>query len=508
MSVVSRARQRADSLLRGRGVVAEALEQRLALVLDTLGPREDGDTGPVAAGPAARLAHRLTGAGGSELWLTRAVLTGALPLAEDVLADRRRERLDGPDAVVEPLVRSVLGWLSPDRVRSAQVEVLVGGTTVDVHHTSQTHLATGIQRVARETARVWDRDRDVQLVGWSPMYTAMRRLDENERRTALHAAAPVRRGNGHPFQVLVPWQGRHVTLELATEPPRTSRMLALARWSRCTTGVIGFDCVPLTSAETVGPGMGGAFARQLAAVREMDRVATISEAAATEYRGWTRMLGGLGVPGPQVVPVPLPVVAHEPSPQATERVRVDLAVGELPMVLVVGSHEPRKNHLAVLHAAELLWRRGRRFSLTLVGGNSWGSEAFERRLDELARAGRPVVSVRGMPDDDLWAAYRAAHVVLFPSLNEGFGLPVAEALASGTPVVTSGYGSMAEIAAGGGAVTVDPRDDRSVADGLDRLLTDPELHARCVEAARARRPRGWDEYGTELWDVLTAGTDG
>ncbi len=113
-----------------------------------------------------------------------------------------------------------------------------------------------------------------------------------------------------------------------------------------------------------------------------------------------------------------------------------------------------------------------------------------------------------MPDDDLWAAYRAAHVVLFPSLNEGFGLPVAEALASGTPVVTSGYGSMAEIAAGGGALTVDPRDDRSVADGLDRLLQDPALHASLVEAARARQPRGWDEYAAELWDVLASGSRG
>ena len=117
------------------------------------------------------------------------------------------------------------------------------------------------------------------------------------------------------------------------------------------------------------------------------------------------------------------------------------------MVLCVGSHEPRKNHLAVLHAAELLWREGVAFSLVFVGGNAWRAERFVDQGRAAAGGGRPIVSVRALPDDLLWAAYRLAHCLIFPSLNEGFGLPVAEALASGTPVVTSEFGSMQEIAA-------------------------------------------------------------
>jgi glycosyltransferase involved in cell wall biosynthesis len=95
-------------------------------------------------------------------------------------------------------------------------------------------------------------------------------------------------------------------------------------------------------------------------------------------------------------------------------------------------------------------------------------------------------------------------VVLFPSLNEGFGLPVAEALASGTPVVTTRHGSTAEIAEGGGALLVDPRDDHDLADAVGRLLEQPDLHAELRRQAAARPQRTWDEYARDLWTVLVA----
>jgi glycosyltransferase involved in cell wall biosynthesis len=171
-------------------------------------------------------------------------------------------------------------------------------------------------------------------------------------------------------------------------------------------------------------------------------------------------------------------------------------------VLCVGTHEPRKNHLAVLHAAELLWRRGLRFSLAFIGGHSWNSQRFEAGVARLRGAGRPIELLTSVTDDSLWAAYRLSHCVLFPSLNEGFGLPVAEALACGTPVVTSDFGSMAEIAELGGAVLVDPRDDSSVAEGLARVLTDEVLYTRLRNEAAARPQRTWDDYARETWDLL------
>jgi glycosyltransferase involved in cell wall biosynthesis len=184
-----------------------------------------------------------------------------------------------------------------------------------------------------------------------------------------------------------------------------------------------------------------------------------------------------------------------------------MCVGTMPMVLVVGSHEPRKNHLAVLQAAELLWREGLRFSISFVGGNAWNSESFSQRLRELRDGGRPVQSISALSDSALWAAYRLAHVSVFPSLNEGFGLPVAESLASGTPVITAAFGSMREIAGNGGALLIDPRDDRDITDALRRLLTDDELHAELSAQTAQVERKSWDRYAAEIWDYLMTEDD-
>jgi glycosyltransferase involved in cell wall biosynthesis len=181
----------------------------------------------------------------------------------------------------------------------------------------------------------------------------------------------------------------------------------------------------------------------------------------------------------------------------------------VPMVLVVGSHEPRKNHLAVLHAAERLWRKGLWFNLVLVGAGAWGGSEYERVVTSLIRAGRPVQSIRGLPDRLLWAAYQLAHCTVFPSLNEGFGLPVAESLAAGTPVVTSGFGSTRDIVAPHGVplggLFVDPRVDDSLTDALQTMLTDPETYERLRAETSEHLTRTWDDYAEELWSFLVAG---
>ena len=490
-------------LERTRGDLHRHLSERMSTLLRALGrPIPAGGSTAVARAVETAMAE----ADARQVWLALAVLTGRLPTEEEVVETLRRLRLDGPrGALSAPLVR-VTWRLGPDAGRCGRVEVVTGAVTVDLHHTSETDLATGIQRVARETARRWDRDHDIELLGWTDDYRALRRLEPQAHARALRGSSGAKelRQAAEPAvpTVVVPWCSTHLTVELATETPRTTRMQALAHYSGNRTGVIGFDCVPLTTAETAGEGMGGAFARLLAAVRHMDRVATISEGAAVEYRGWRAMLVGTGHRGPDVVSVPLPVDADRASPQALAEARSRFGLGSLPVVLCVGSHEPRKNHLAVLHAAELLWREGLAYSLVFVGGNAWNSERFTQMFQGMRDGGRPVQSISALSDELLWAAYETASVVLFPSLNEGFGLPVAEALASGTPVITSGYGSMAEIAEHGGALLVDPRKDASIADALRRLLSEPELHAKLAAEARTRPERTWDTYADELWDYL------
>lgn len=484
------------------GYRAEVLRRRLAVLSAAL----SGD--PVADGASvadllAELERRLEKAEPTEMWLATAVLTASLPPAPDVLRAVRRCRLDGARSVLTGLLAA--GGFRRLRATSLpDVEVVSGQVLVDLEHTSRTELATGIQRVARMTASRWSRDHDVVLVGWNKDLSALRRLPPDEAARALTGSTqglgPA--ADSSPETVVVPWQATYVLPELAADRPRTLRLLALARFARSRTGVIGFDCVPISSAETTDVGVSEAFTGNLAGIRHFRRVTAISESAAEEYRGWAHMLSAIGERGPDIRTVQLPVEAHEPSAASLAEARERLLIGGLPLVLCVGTHEPRKNHLAVLHAAETLWRRGVRFNLAFIGGHSWNSRRFDDGVARLQAAGRPIETLASVTDELLWAAYRVSHCVVFPSLNEGFGLPVAEALSCGTPVVTSNFGSMAEIAAEGGAVLVDPRDDSSLTEGLARVLGDEELHARLRTEAAARPHRSWDDYARETWDLL------
>ena len=462
--------------------------------------------------PASTVARHLSNRDPAVVWLALAVLGARLPTPDEVTDGRRELELNGPEALFRRLRRTATA-----ETTSRHVEVVVDTTVVDFGDLVLYPLGTGIQRVARMVGRSWRERHGHRAVGWTADLDAMVPLDDEQRDRALgllpfrrpdaadrSGSTPRAKENGQSgppsgVTVLVPWRSTYVLPELAIQPSRCLALGALARFSGNRTAVIGFDCVPLTSPETTAEGFPAVFALNLAAVSAMDQVVAISEAAADEYRGWRRMLTGAGLAGPDISTVSLPVQAPDPTARAMDEARRLLLIADLPMVLCVGSHEPRKNHLALLHAAELLWREGLQFTLTFVGGSSWGGVEFGERVEELAAQGRPVEALSKLDDETLWAAYRLARVSVFPSLNEGFGLPVGESIAAGTPAITSDFGSMREIAEGGGALMVDPRDDHAIADALRTLLVDERTHARLAAQCRGRSGTTWDEYADELW---------
>ncbi len=131
-------------------------------------------------------------AGPSEVWLALAVLTGTLPEATEVLQALRTTRLDGP----LPALSQALAWSGQIEAENwPDVEVVTGRVVVDLHHTSQTEVTTGIQRVARETARRWSRDHDVLHVGWTRRYRGLRRLTPDQAQWVLNGPrlSPFRR---------------------------------------------------------------------------------------------------------------------------------------------------------------------------------------------------------------------------------------------------------------------------------------------------------------------------
>lgn len=478
-----------------RGVKG-GVRQRLSVLVQALGGSADGH----AAGLLSRLPPLLEPVDPARMWLTLAVLGGRLPDSDEVRDAIRRAQLDGTGAVVRGLLAG--GALTSWERGGRPVVVVTDRVLVDVHHTAQTDFATGIQRVTREATRRWAEAHGPMLVGWNTELTGIRELTPPEAERACWGGPPVDVPTDDP--IVVPWRCTYLLPELAAEVVRTGYLQALAQYSGNSFNLIGYDLVPVTTAETSHEGMAPGFTRNLAAARYARTVAPISVAAAGEYYGWRSMLAGTGLAGPRITPVVLPSQAPPDDPARTARATARLVLGTVPMVLVVGSHEPRKNHVAVLHAAERLWREGLAFTLTFIGGNSWNSDAFTEALQRLQAAGRPVETISAATDELLFGGYRAARFTMFPSINEGFGLPVAESLACGTPVITSGFGSMKEIADdGGGALLVDPRSDDSITDAMRMLLTDDALTARLAAEAAARPVGSWDAYAAATWATLT-----
>ena len=134
----------------------------------------------------------------------------------------------------------------------------------------------------------------------------------------------------------------------------------------------------------------------------------------------------------------------------------------------------------------------------------WRAEGhFDAYVERLQAEGVRVRVERRVSEKELWGAYTRARFTVFPSLIEGFGLPVAESIAAGTPVITSNYGSMAELAGGGGALLVDPRNVDDLEEQMRRLLTDDVLVEQLRREARERDLGNWDEYARDVWEFFT-----
>lgn len=477
-----------------------ALRQRLLATARTLGV----DTATAAENPAVaaselygRLVDHVHARPDTEsLWLLLTALAAAMPDPDDVKAAVRMRDISDPVGFATWLLEEGYTAASAAGDVNLEMDVVTGGVVVDVDFSAQHELHTGIQRVVRETVPRWDRDHALTLVAWTDPGGAMRALLPSETDRVLRwnerrkEAGEEGEAEGE-HRLVVPWRS---TVLLPENPPpeHCPALAALSLYTTSRVGLIGYDCIPVTSPELIHAELPDRFMRYLSVVKHAERVAGISAAAAQEFRGFRDMLGAQGLSGPAVVECPLPVEV----PPGTRPPRKGL-----PLVVSIGSFEPRKNQLAVLHAAEQLWREGLRFQLQFIGGGGWTTE-FDAMMARLRGAGRPIRRSTAISDEELWDTLRRARCSVFVSLHEGFGLPVAESLACGTPCLTSDYGSTREIADGGGALVVDPNDDEAIADQLRRLLTDDQLVADLAEQAAKRPQRSWDDYADELWEAL------
>lgn len=227
------------------------------------------------------------------------------------------------------------------------------------------------------------------------------------------------------------------------------------------------------------------------------RVLTVSHAARED------LISILGVPGDRV---DVTSEAADPvfAPRDVDRGAVLSRHGlepDLPAILYVGGFNAHKNVLALVDAAAALEAPA---SLVLAGDTS--GRGFYDNLpairDRLARhpdLERRVAFPGWLADDDLVDLYNAATCLVLPSLAEGFGLPVAEAMACGCPVVCSDRTSLPEVA-GGAALLVDPESPSAIADAIQRIVREPDLR-------ESLRRLGLTRSSELTWDAAAAGAE-
>ena len=174
-------------------------------------------------------------------------------------------------------------------------------------------------------------------------------------------------------------------------------------------------------------------------------------------------------------------------------------------MLCVGSLEPRKNHQGLLKALIALVAAGSwqsSYTLVMVG---WANDARVVQLVERAATlGLPFRWEHQVDDSRLRHLYVNSAFCVYPSLEEGFGLPVAESLWHRRPCLCSGSGALGELAVGGGCLRVDTSDWRALRQGLYRLIHDLHLRQYLQQQIAQRRPRLWREVALEWWIMVQA----
>ena len=233
-----------------------------------------------------------------------------------------------------------------------------------------------------------------------------------------------------------------------------------------------------------------AFAERI--VSKADRLIAVSESTRQDA------IKVLRIPGDKidVIHHGVPEVYFDASPADAARVARKHKL-ERPYILFCATIEPRKNLDLLLDAYGLLAPSVKEtFELVVAGMAGWASQ---RTVERLRCGGESLRYLGYVEEEDMPGLTRGASVFVYPSLYEGFGLPLAQAMAAGVPTITSGVSSMPEIA-GDGAVLIDPKSVEELRAAMTRLLSSPSLRESLAVKAKLQAERyRWEDCASKSW---------
>ena len=375
---------------------------------------------------------------------------------------------------------------------------------LDLTHTSHTRARTGIQRVARSLHAALGHGSFA--ITHDPHRRAWRRLEAWEIANLGDQGAAAKRSAHWPLTAKLlgraaRWTGRaklHLPLNAGLLVPEVfsagvaAALPALFAATRGPRVAVFHDAIALQFPELSPAKTVARFPAYLRELLAFDGIAANSETSRDALRDYWRWLGVGDTPPVEAIPLGVDLPARASSQPSTLN-------AQLLTILCVGTLEGRKNHVALLDACEQLWISGTRFELRLVGlANRETGSAALTRVRALQAAGRPLRYDGPLGESAVAAAYADCAFTVYPSIVEGFGLPVIESLAHGKPCICSGRGALEETARGGGCVALEAVDAASLAAAIATLLGSHEKLAKLASEARWRKFRQWPDYAADL----------
>jgi len=295
-------------------------------------------------------------------------------------------------------------------------------------------------------------------------------------------------------QIRIPLRLAREGVDLVHEPH-----YVLPPVTRCRSVVTIHDCIHLRFPQYLPNRLGYVYARasMWTATRQAARVLTVSEASKRD------ILRYFAIP-PEKVQVIHNAIDERfltaPDEATTDRVRQRYQL-EHPFVLYVGNIKPHKNLERLIDAFGRARPDGPAGLKLVVVGDEVSKYPSLRQMVHRHKLDKHVRFLGFQPQETLASFYRLADAFVFPSLYEGFGLPPLEAMACGTPVVTSNVSSLPEVA-GDAALLVDPYDVDAIADGIRRVLDDGALRRALIERGRARVSQfSWSDAVARIQEV-------
>ena len=382
-----------------------------------------------------------------------------------------------------------------------------------VNHTLQAAAPSGVQRVVARIVGHLPAVADLEFVTWDYADGALRYLDERGL-TRLFA------GGARPDGVRPNPQAHRVNCRFGDTLPRGDdiwllfpeisyhsqagtevmrRILAMCTQYGVRTAAIYYDAIPVTNESYRS--LKEQHSAYLAHLARFDRICAISHHSKRELVSlYRRYLP----PGPMREELASRIVAVPLADSDGDVPCADAGLVKRDKIIVLGSVEPRKGQVRLLRAFRTVSAQAANLEMHVIGSLHPDVAA---EFNALAAASQSVHYHGYLPAAGIELLFAQARFSIFASEDEGFGVPIAESLARGVPCLTADFGAMADIAAGGGCLTVDVRSQRALAGAMTRLMQDDALIDRLRREIAARAFRTWRDYAADLAGVMRCAAD-